>query len=452
MYVGENRMNNRETSSTLPRELGDGLLLRWATAADTEEVAAFNVAIHSDDPDEPETWLAEWTRDLMQGDHPTTGPSDFTVVVDKKAEGRIVSSLCLISQTWTYEDVAFGVGRPELVGTDPAYRRRGLVRAQMEAIHELSAERGELVQAITGIPWYYRLFGYEMALDLGGDMLYPQDRLARLKAPEEEHYRVRAATEVDIPLLDELYTIHCAHSLVSRPRDETLWQYEMTVPHESSVYYRRFHVVERRDDGEVAGYFEYFEWPKGVAVREMAARPGCSLRVVALRTVRFLKAHLAQNQPEGHPPKPLLFSLGAAHPAYEGLGRALTTSREPYAWYIRVPDLRAFLERIRPVLERRLAGSVMAGHTGRLRLNFYRERMTIELESGRITGFGTYEAERLEEGDFAFPALTFLQLLFGRRSVDELAAAYADCGGKEEARILLNILFPKRHSQVLGLG
>lgn len=445
-------MNKSGNPADLPRELGDGLLLRWATAGDVEALAAFNIEIHSDNPEEPETWLGEWTQDLMRGDHPTTGASDFTVVVDQKAEDQIVSSLCLISQRWTYEDVPFGVGRPELVGTDPEYRRRGLVREQMEAVHALSAARDELVQAITGIPWYYRLFGYEMALDLGGERLYPRDRLAKLKAPEEEVYRVRPATVADIPLLDELYASHCAHSLVSRPRDEALWRHEMTVPHESTVYYRRLYIVERIEEEEPAGYFEYFEWPKGVVVREMAAQPGHSLRAVALRALRFLKEQLAEKRPADDPPKPLLFGMGAVHPVYEALGQALVRQREPYAWYIRVPDLQLFLETIRPVLERRLAQSVMAGHTGTLRLNFFTERMTIELENGQVAGFGTYEPVRLEEGDFSFPDLTFLQLLFGRRSVDELAEAYADCGGKEEARILLNILFPKQHSQVLGLG
>jgi len=60
------------------------------------------------------------------------------------------------------------VGRPELVGTHPDYRRRGLIRAQFKIIHQWSAARGHAMQAITGIPWYYRQFGYEMALELHG--------------------------------------------------------------------------------------------------------------------------------------------------------------------------------------------------------------------------------------------------------------------------------------------
>ena len=42
---------------------------------------------------------------------------------------------------------------------------RGLARAQMELLHRWSADRGEKVIGITGIPWYYRQFGDAMALE-----------------------------------------------------------------------------------------------------------------------------------------------------------------------------------------------------------------------------------------------------------------------------------------------
>ena len=63
----------------LPKNLGNGLLLRWATPADTEELAEFNVRIHSDNPEKPETWLARWTEDLLRGPHLTTSASDVSI-------------------------------------------------------------------------------------------------------------------------------------------------------------------------------------------------------------------------------------------------------------------------------------------------------------------------------------------------------------------------------------
>src|SRR5690242_6095588 len=99
-----------DANAGLPRDLGAGLTLRWATPADTEAIADHNVRYLSDNPAEPEEELRHWTRDLMRGDHPTTAARDFTVVVDEHAGGKIVSSICLISQTWAYADIPFKVG------------------------------------------------------------------------------------------------------------------------------------------------------------------------------------------------------------------------------------------------------------------------------------------------------------------------------------------------------
>ncbi len=61
--------------------------------------------------------------------------------------------------------------------------------------------------------------------------------------------------------------------------------------------------------------------------------------------------------------------------------------------------------------------------------------------------------ERVEAGDAAFPDLTFLQLLFGFRSLDELRHAFPDCSvASDHARALLPVLFPKKPSHVWSGG
>ena len=201
-------MKKTHTSSeggTLPRDLGDGLLLRRATPTDADALADFNAQVHRDrDAKEPNERARAWVQDLMSETHPTFRPEDFMLVEDTRT-GAIVSSLNLISQTWAYEGIPFKVGRVELVGTHPDYRRRGLVRAQFEAIHRLSTERGEVVQAITGIPNYYRQFGYEMAMTLGGGRIGHKSHVPELKEDESEPYRVRPAMEEDLGFIAELY-------------------------------------------------------------------------------------------------------------------------------------------------------------------------------------------------------------------------------------------------------
>ncbi len=206
------------------RTLDDGLILRRASVADSERLVEAHAELHRDPGMEgPDERVGAWVRDLMERPHPTFEPGDFTLVEDTRT-GRIVSSLCLISQTWSYAGIKFGVGRPELVATDPDYRQRGLIRAQFEVIHEWSAQRGEKMQAITGIPWYYRQFGYEMALNLGGGRAGYQLHVPKLKEGEQEAFRLRPALEADIPFLLELDRQQGKRYLLNCVRDEGVWR------------------------------------------------------------------------------------------------------------------------------------------------------------------------------------------------------------------------------------
>ena len=135
--------------------------------------------------------------------------------------------------------------------------------------------------------------------------------------------------------------------------------------------------------------------------------------------------------------------LGREHPVYQALPKDLVRKEPPYAWYIRVPDLIAFLRHIRPALEKHLIGTVAEGYTGELKLNFYRTGIHLKFERGCITDIADWHPKDVEEGDAAFPDLTFLQLLCGRCRTEELTLNFVDCwtNGSSPA-VLLDCLFP----------
>ncbi len=91
--------------------------MRKGSAQDADKLASFNGRMHSDEgPEQPHEGVAAWTQDLLSKPHPTFKPDNFTVVEDTHS-GEIVSSMNIISQTWSYAGVPFGVGRIEMVGT-----------------------------------------------------------------------------------------------------------------------------------------------------------------------------------------------------------------------------------------------------------------------------------------------------------------------------------------------
>ena len=439
----------QSTSTTsLPQTLSGGLILRRSTAADAEKLAEFNAFIHSD-TDEPDLKVAEWTRDLLRGDHPTFGVDDFTIVEDPQT-GKIVSAVSLISQTWTYAGIPIKVGRPELVGTDPNYRQRGFVRLQFNLIHEWSRQRGELVQAITGIPYYYRQFGYEMALNLGGGRIGASYNVPPLEKDQTEPFKIRPATTGDLGLIGRLYESGGRRSLVSASWNPALWRYELSGKSRLNVNRLELRILEN-PSGEAVGFLAHppYLWRDMLALTAFELKPHTSWYDATAQVIRYIwQTGETYAKTENRTLLAFGFWLCENHPAYQIAAERLPRNRRRYAWYLRVSDLPVFLRTIAPVLEERLANSPLTGYTGDLKLGFYRSGVILKFQAGRLIEVEPWQPVTKNFGKAAYPGLTFLQLLFGYHTQDELESFFPDCFSSDELKPVLRVLFPKHPSEV----
>ena len=445
----------------LPRDLGDGLVMRVATCNDAEPLAQFNGRVFGRERFDELT--AAYSRHITSESHQVIGPSNVLVVEDTRAQGKIVSTMCLIPQTWTYAGIPFPVGRPEVVATDPDYRNRGLVREQFKSIHALSDAMGHLVQGITGIPYYYRQFEYEYALDLSGGRMCYFSNVPTLKVEdpvnpsgknETEPLRLRAMTCDDIPFIAPLYDRECARSLVACPRPEWLWRYWLDESPLARAYRLPFQIIETME-GRAVGYVDcnHDIWQDAIVVSEIAVADGQSLRAVMPTVLRWMKAHgEAESARQNKPIRSIYFALGHEHPVYDAIPELLPKPRLLYSWYIRVPDVPRFIRHIAPALEARLAHSTMAGYSGELKISEYRRGFKIVFENGKIRNAEMWQPTVDERGDCGFPPLIFLQLLFGRKSLLELREFLPDAWANDQAAVLLDALFPKMYSCVSAVG
>ncbi len=438
----------------LPCDLGDGLIMRRATPADTEALAAFDALVHRDPGvEEPNRYVEAWVRDLMSGHHPTFRPEDFILVEDTRA-GKIVSSLNLISQTWAYEGIPFKVSRIELVGTHPDYRNRGLVRAQFQAVHRLSAGRGEMVQAITGIPFFYRQFGYEMAITLGGGRVGYRGNVPPLKEGESEPYHIRPATEADLPFIAALYERGAQRQPIYCLRDMAQWRYELNGRSELSDGKVLLRLIES-DAGEPVGFLAHIARLENrhIWLRLYELDEHIPWSAVTPTVVRYLwttgEAYTARDNQSCDA---FGFGLGEKHPAYASATDMLPDLRNTYAWYVRVADVVGFVRHIAPVLERRLSRSDAGAYSGTLKISFYRSGLLLQLEKGRLVEAREWSPTPADWGDAAFPDLTFLHLLFGHRTLSELQYIFRDCWCKNSlVHAVLDGLFPKRPSHIWAI-
>ena len=86
-------------------------------------------------------------------------------------------------------------------------------------------------------------------------------------------------------------------------------------------------------------------------------------------------------------------------------------------------------------------------------MDLYRGGLHLVVERGRLMVAESWQAASWgRRADAGCPALLFVQLLFGWRSVSELRSIFPDVWASEAAQPLLEALFPGQPSFVLQLN
>ncbi len=439
----------------MQKELPNGLILRSLSeghTSDFERLPDFYALVNGEgDPPHVQEGLRIWTRDLIQG-HPTVTLDDIFVVVDPARDDLIASATLLIPQTWRYAGIPFAVGRPELVATHPDYRARGLVRALFEATHDRSAALGHMVQAITGIPYFYRQFGYTMAVELENHAVVP---LASMAAPPPEHkpaFTLRPATLDDIPAVLGWLEDAARGRLLSDQFSAAMVRHhiEGSTPGNMTRVALLVVVDDRAEDVGLVALSELLESPQRLRCPLFAVGDKSSYLATYGDVLQGIKQWATAKY--GACPDLLIFGPGIHETLDTMIDRTPGghTRRRDYAWYLRVPDAVSFLKHIGPVLEQRLAGSGANRYTGALRVGFYGlAGVSLSFADGRLVDV---ESIRGKDGyDASFPWDLFWNVVFGYRTVDEMSAILPDVWATQKGAALLEILFPKQKSFVLGM-
>ncbi|MCB0025657.1 MAG: hypothetical protein KDD91_21635, partial [Caldilinea sp.] len=304
-------------------------------------------------------------------------------------------------------------------------------------------------------------------LDLGGQRLVDVAAIPPSTGEEAEPYRLRPATVDDAPDLQALYEQDRSKSLVWHESEEGYWR--TVIDYWDDPLVRDKPVAEVGLIGRIYMIVDADSAVYGM-VWPASKRFGGPLYIFGLRLFRHVSWQavmpwllralrpFGENapalSPDAKPFRELSLRLGRDHPAYTVLGDTLAPRREaPYAWYLRVSDIHGFLRHIAPVLEQRLADSVLPGHSGELIVDFYGDGLKMRFERGKLAEVAPWRAPAYgDEAPSGCPRLIFLQLLFGYHSLAELRATFPDVYAEQEAALLLDILFPKSPSTVYSMS
>jgi predicted N-acetyltransferase YhbS len=401
--------------------VGDGFTLRTpATRDDVERVAAFTATVFG-----PE--IGPMMRSLLMGHPSMTWADQFFV---ENAAGEVVSALCLIPWTWRYGRAEIAVGEMGVVATAEAYRRRGLVRRQVDSFKARLAERGCVLSIIQGIPFYYRQFGYDYVLPLEGGWRL---ELRQAPAAHEMGHSLRPAAFDDLPALEQLYAKTVRPLTIHSVRTPDIWRY-LLEPYTTPVADSHQTWLVCAADGSVAGYARLPEFHFGdeLVVDEAA--------LISADAGLALLAHL-RRQAEGAAQPFIRLNLPASNDLVQMARPYGAVSEGTYSWQIYVPDMAALLRAIGPALEDRLAASLYAGLTREVGINFYRDGLVLRFEQGRLRAVAALEGQG--QADLSLPSWAFVPLVLGHRTLDELRITYPDTNWRGASRLLLETLFPR---------
>lgn len=393
-------------------DLAGGLGLRTATDADRQQIVDLSVAAHGD--------VEHWGINALLDD-PSVGPERFTVVVHR---GHVVSTLGLMTRTWRYRgggvEVTIPVGQPEYVATQPGHRDKGLVRRQLDVVQRWSADRGDLVQTIVGIPYFYRRFGYEYAAAHAPSRAVP----ASVQVPDG--FTTRAADAGDVGRWIALEA--ATQARFDLAADRTRLSLERAVDATPGNPYR---VVVAETGGEVQGVGMTADWGDGPVEAGFVAATATDAAAAVLAGLRDL-----------HPDRPVRVidrvptASGAvlAHAPIAGPG---------WAHYVRVGDPVALLDHLRPVLSARLAQSALSSWSGELLISTYRSGIRVEVEAGTVGPVTAAPAVQDPQDDdgVGVPPDLVATLVFGRLGAVELEQRHDDVFlGRHRAAMA--VLFP----------
>jgi predicted N-acetyltransferase YhbS len=364
-------------------DLPGGMTLRAARPADLDQIGAL-LADRGEDAD------AEDHRLVVQDAE--GGFDACAVVVDGD---RVVSTATLLDETLVLAGLPIPAGQVELVATDRAYEGRGLVRALMGWAHERSAGRGHLMQVMIGIPYFYRQFGYQYAIPI------PQSRAVHGVPALPDGCTVRAAGPGGIAAMAELQDATQGRFDLSMPHSPMCWRAVVARSGSTQV------VVER--DGRVIGTGRITPPDEGVVLGEVAVSEPAGVAALLAHA-----ASLAGGEPFQAKDRAGLLSDHLAAP-----------EPDAHNYYVRVPDVAALLEHLRPVLSARLAPHAGADD---VIVSFFRHHVRLQRADGPVTAVvagGAMQGPASLGGAGVAPDLVG-PLLFGPHGIAGLAAQHAD--------------------------
>lgn len=289
-----------------------------------------------------------------------------------------------------------------------------------------------------------------------------------MKEGEEEFIKYRKATLDDIDIIQEIDVAQREGGAVHIPLSKEWLKTQISdrprkADDPNHVVLRDVLILQDSGDNTV-GYVVIQSLDSALSVKESIGVYSIGfIRSIDIRTalfstmrqlVEFARSTL---DPEKFATiKSLSWYMSQWHPAVEAIPPTMRNFAqlrfESVSYYVRVPDLVKFIQHILPALNLRLEQSLTHNnYTGVVKISNYTPRypgVELKIEKGVIVGITEFIKKDQAKDDTVayFPPHSFLQALFGKRSIKELMSFMPDVYMDLEVQEVLEVIFPKKKS------
>ena len=404
------------------KKISDNLTLRIAIddLNELQRFISFNDAVHQEES------LKKYINRLFL-EHPEKDEI-YWIYIEENDSNKMVSSIILAPLEWDIDGTLIPICEMDLVGTLTEYRNRGLIGILNELYEEIMEQKGYKLSVIRGIPYYYRKFGYEFALNLDERIVLNKNQIP---SKEVEEVSIRKAIRQDLDFIKSIYNNQNENFFITNRFNRNNFCYKfMNVDFDDN--FSSTYLIDVK--GKLKSFFSiglsYDSVGYSLVVPEVNEE--CMIKIVQfVNTLNKEKDQIVFQVNSDTKFTQYICSIGGK----KNLG---------YGWQIRIPNIKKFLHAISPVLEQRIERSSCKGLTQDVVISDYREIFTLIFKNGKIEDIRVNKAYPFPGScDVQIPNSFLIKLLLSDRTFEEIKYIVRDSILKPGSEKLIKILFPK---------
>jgi len=405
--------------------IGDNLTLRVAIDDINvlQRLLSFNLTVHQEES------LKKYISRLFL-EHPKRDEI-YWIYIEENDSNKIVSSITLMPLEWNFNKISIPICEMGLVGTLPKYRNRGLMGIMNKLYEDIMRQEGYLLSAIRGIPYYYRRFGYEFALNLDERVLLNNNQVPSRKL---EKICFQKATKQDLTYIRSIYDKEQERFFITNRFNSDTFMYKFMNDDFDDNFLSTFLIKIK---GNPNSFFSIGMSYDNVAFSLIVPEVNEESMIKILQFVKILNEEKDQ----------IIFHVNSDTKFAQYICSIGGKKDLGYGWQIRIPNIKEFLHAISSVLEQRIERSSYKGLSKDIIISDYRDIFTLRFKNGKVEDIEVKKGYPFPGScDVQIPGSTLIKLLLSDKTFEEIKYILKDSILKPGSEKLIKILFPKKPS------